>query len=174
MTTKTTKQKPSRTPRHVPAIATVLIIMISFVALGSWGAMMVQFTSAQEVFLTIAQINALGRAPSWWERLVIEDGYPLIVLYALLTIPSWMASILARSSEWYLGGIIGAVMGAVVGYLLSSVQIGLLGAVMLGLVGALFDHHVSAHYRQRRAIDQHPSWWAGGRHGVAVWKHITG
>ncbi len=160
-----------RTPKW--AVGT-LFVAIALLALGSWSATIVRFTSAQEVFLTIAQINALGRQPSWWERIVIEDGYPLIVLYALLTIPSWVASILARSNEWYLGGIIGAVLGGLMGSVLSSVEIGLMGAVILALIGALFDHHVSAHYRERLAANEHPSWWAGGRHGARVWKHITG
>ncbi len=132
-----------------------------------------QSVSAAASFLTIAQINALGRVPSWWERMVIENGYPLIILYMLLTVPTWIASILARSSEWYAGGILGAVMGMMAGYMLTSLPIALMGAIILGLIGALFDHHVSAHYNQRKAANQHPSWWAGGRHGVYVWRHMT-
>ena len=125
-------------------------------------------------YKTIAQINAMGHEPTWWERLVIEDGPPLVVLYALLTIPTWIASILARSSSWYAGGIIGAVLGVLLGQVLSSVVIALGGAVALALIGLLLDHHISAHYNHRIANDLHPHWWAGGRHGGKLWKHITG
>jgi len=129
--------------------------------------------SALAEYQTIAQINALGRQPNWWERIIIEDGPPLLVLYALLTIPTWIASILARSTSWYAGGIIGGVLGVIVGRVLSSSLIAVGGAFILGILGLLLDHHISAHYTHRVANDLHPQWWAGGRHGGKVWKHFT-
>lgn len=160
-------------PAHHRIIGATIVVG-AIIALGVFGEMIVRQTvDAAGSFLTIQQINALGREPSWWERMVIENGYPLIILYTLLTVPTWIASVLARSSEWYLGGILGALLGIVVGYVLTSLPVALMGALILGLVGALFDHHISAHCNERRVANQHPRWWAGGRHGVFVWRHVT-
>jgi len=124
-------------------------------------------------YKTIAQINALGKEPTWWERLIIEDAPPLVVLYALLTIPTWVASVLARSTSWYAGGVIGAIVGILVGNVLSSYTIAFFGAATLAALGCLFDFVISGHYQERIAAELHPKWWAGGKHGGKVWKHFT-
>ncbi len=171
MATKKKSHKPL--PTHHRVIGAT-IMMGAVLAMGLFSSQVhQQSASAASSFLTIQQINALGHLPSWWERMVIENGYPLIILYMLLTVPTWIASILSRSSEWYLGGIIGAVMGLAAGYVLTSVPIALMGAIILAFIGALFDHHVSRHYNERKAVNQHPRWWAGGRHGLFVWRHLT-
>ena len=148
-----------------------VFVVLGLIGIYSWNVLAAVGAAGGPAF-TIAA--AYGREPVWWERLLIENGYPLAILYALLTIPTWIASVLARSNTWYAGGMIGAALGLFVGRLLSSFSIAIVGALFLGIAGCVFDHHISLHYRQRLEENRHPSWWAGGPHGGPFRKRANG
>jgi uncharacterized protein len=98
-----------------------------------------------------ADDNSDSQGVDWW-----------VVLYALLIIPSWLASMLARSKSWWGGGIVGLLAGVIVGFIFGLVVVGVLASVILFILGLLFDKAVSKNYSQRKAAGLHPSWWAGG------------
>ncbi|GEM_PF-3392284 len=103
--------------------------------------------------------------PTRWEQFMLEQGFPIIALYFILSIPAWLASVLGRSRSWWAGGIIGVIVGYVGGWLFVDSMVGLGGAIVVGLIGALFDYLVSTHYKIRLLHGHMPSWWAGGHWG---------
>ncbi len=103
--------------------------------------------------------------PKPWERFLLEQGWPVIFLYLILSIPAWLASVLARSRSWWAGGVIGVLVGYLGGWGLVDISVGLAGAVVVGMIGAIFDYVVSTHYKLRLLSGHMPSWWAGGHWG---------
>lgn len=103
--------------------------------------------------------------PTVWDKLLLEQVFPVFVLYLILSIPAWLASVLARSRSWWAGGSIGVVLGYLGGWLFVDGMVGVGGAIVVGLLGALFDYLVSRHYKIRLLGGHMPSWWAGGRWG---------
>lgn len=84
------------------------------------------------------------------------------VFYLGFWILPWLASVLARSQSWWLGGVIGAGLGfgfaGLVGWAIPAV----IAAGVLTMFGFLFDFIVSRNYRQATGRGDTPSWWAGG------------
>ena len=78
---------------------------------------------------------------------------------------SLLASILARSKSWWLGGVVGAAGGAFVGSLFGDTLTLLLGAGALGAAGLLFDYLVSKSYRNYKENGTAPPWYFGGTGG---------
>ncbi len=111
--------------------------------------------------------------PKVWERFLLEQGMPVLGLYLILSIPAWLASVLARSRSWWAGGMIGAMIGYLGGWALVDSAVGLGGAVVVGALGGMFDYLVSTHYKIRLLRGHMPSWWAGGHwggRGHSQWK----
>lgn len=71
----------------------------------------------------------------------------------------WLASILARSKSWWLGGVVGLLVGLGLGWwsILAWWWI-----IPFGLLGFLFDWAVSRAYTKNKALGLNPPWWAGG------------
>jgi uncharacterized protein len=74
---------------------------------------------------------------------------------------TWLASVLARSKSWWLGGAIGGLLGLGLIFIIGW-HWGLIILVILTLLGLLFDYLVSKNYRTQKALGKKPSWWAGG------------
>lgn len=82
----------------------------------------------------------------------------------LLFIPIWIMSILARSSSWYAGGILGAIVGVLIGYFTKSILYGGFSVIGFGVVGLLIDYFVSRAYAKSQITGKYP-WYIGGRKG---------
>ena len=94
-------------------------------------------------------------APSFpWEFLFI----------AIFILPSWLASILARTKSWWAGGVLGGIAGLVITFFAGFLFFGLISIIALSLIGLLFDKAVSSNFHKRASEGLAPSWWAGGTH----------
>lgn len=102
--------------------------------------------------LNSAPPRSQNSAPFPWEYAFI----------ALFIVPSWLASILARTKSWWAGGVLGGIAGIILSLFIGFLFFGLISIVALILIGLLFDKVVSANYQKRRAGGSNPSWWAGG------------
>lgn len=92
-----------------------------------------------------------------------KGGFPFEWLaFLLFALPSWLASILARSKSWWAGGVLGAIAGGLVGVFFGFMYAGIMAIAALTVIGLLFDKVVSSNYRRRKADGLPPSWWAGG------------
>ncbi len=85
-------------------------------------------------------------------------------IYIVFFVFVWLASILARSKSFWLGGVIGAVIGIVLIFVFSWI-VGLISIIILTPLGLVFDYIVSKNYQKRKAAGKKPSWWAGGGFG---------
>lgn len=75
---------------------------------------------------------------------------------------SYLASYLARTKSWWLGGVIGAVLGGIIGVFLWT---GIYIAVSAGIFGALglvFDFVLSRNYAYRKAHGKPTDFWHSG------------
>jgi uncharacterized protein len=84
------------------------------------------------------------------------------VLAILFIVPSWLASVLARTKSWWAGGVLGSIVGVIITIFAGFLFWGLISIVGLALIGLLFDRAVSSNYQKRAASGIAPSWWAGG------------
>jgi uncharacterized protein len=92
-------------------------------------------------------------------------SFPWEFAFALLFIvPTWLASMLARTKSWWAGGVLGGIVGLVVTFFAGFLFFGLASIIVLTLLGLLFDRMVSANYQRRVSEGLAPSWWAGGTH----------
>ena len=86
-----------------------------------------------------------------------------LIIFGIIFIFQWVASILARSRSWWAGGVVGVLAGGGLGWfvftsLLSAVFVGF----VLGLFGLLLDYLVSNAYHSSKSFGTRPPWWAGG------------
>jgi uncharacterized protein len=84
--------------------------------------------------------------------------------WVVLFVPVWLASILARTTSWWAGGLIGGVAGVALGVFFGFLFVGLAAIAGLTVIGLLFDKLISDNY-QKAAKGQNggpPNWWAGG------------
>jgi uncharacterized protein len=111
-------------------------------------------------------------AKGWDEDLTKGDLNGLIVFLFIIFVNlfGWIASILGRTKEWYLGGILAFIFSGVVGYSFFGIATGSVGAVVvITILGFVLDFFVSKNYKywQERLVDEGnkhgPDWWAGGK-----------
>jgi hypothetical protein len=81
-----------------------------------------------------------------------------------LVIFVYLSSILGRSKNWWLGGVLGGIVGVVFGFIYGFLYIGLISIVVLLPLGLLFDYFVSKKYLEGQASGYIP-WWIGGGSG---------
>ena len=74
----------------------------------------------------------------------------------------WIASILARSKSWWMGGVIGGVIGIIVSVVFGFKNVGSVALVILVPIGLLFDYIVSKGYKESVSSGTTPPWWTGG------------
>lgn len=99
----------------------------------------------------------------WWQ-LVWNNG--ATILFIVLFVLQWLASVLARSRSWWAGGVVGALGGLLVGTSIPLVLTTTLGlAVAFMLLGLLFDYIVSNTYKSSVQSGSTPPWWIGGGYG---------
>lgn len=110
----------------------------------------------------------------WDEDLTKRDMNGLIFFAFILFVNlfGWIVSILGRTKEWYLGGVLAFLGSAGVGYTLFGIATGSVTAVLIiTTLGFVLDYFVSKNYKywQHRLFDEGnkhgPDWWAGGTWG---------
>jgi uncharacterized protein len=82
--------------------------------------------------------------------------------FLIFFLPIWLASVLARSKSWWLGGAIGGVAGIIIGFIKGFLYMGLGAMAILIPLGLLFDFFVSKNYQKVRSSGGVPPWWMGG------------
>ncbi len=94
-----------------------------------------------------------------------SDTFIAVFIFVTLVV-QWIASILARTKSWWLGGIVGAAVGVLVSTLFSWwVLLGGVVTVGLFLFGLFLDFVVSSTYSHSKKYNVSPPWWAGGSSG---------
>ena len=91
----------------------------------------------------------------------IEDIMALILFSVVFIVP-FVGSILARSKNWWAGGVIGGIVGVILMVFWSFTIGSIVAAVILSILGFIFDFLVSRDYREAKKHGRNPSWWAGG------------
>lgn len=86
------------------------------------------------------------------------------ILFFGIFIPIWLASMLARTKGWWLGGVIGAAVAGISVTVIGMTLFGILLLILLPIGGLILDFIVSRNYKQRVSRGLKPSWWAGGAH----------
>jgi uncharacterized protein len=77
---------------------------------------------------------------------------------------SWAVSIMSRTKEWWLGGILGFLSSGILWFFFSS-TVALYAVVPLVLIGLTLDYFVSLGYRKAKDAGVTPPWWTGGTFG---------
>jgi len=91
-----------------------------------------------------------------------SDGDWGVIIYFLLFIPIWLASILGRSKSWWAGGVLGGIAGIIIGFVYSFIFIGIIWTIVLIIIGLFFDFFVSKAYHSSVAKGKNIPWWIGG------------
>ncbi len=99
----------------------------------------------------------------------------LSVLFIVLSAGTYLVSYMARSKNFWMGGVAGGILGFVASFFLLggfSTLIFLLLPLLSGGLGLLLDWHLSKTYQVLKAQGKETKWWAtrggffaGGRHG---------
>lgn len=85
------------------------------------------------------------------------------IFWAVILVPVWLGSMLARTKSWWAGGVVGGVAGVVIGIFFGFLFAGVVAVVGLALLGLLLDKLVSGNYQKAiKNKNGPPSWWAGG------------
>lgn len=71
----------------------------------------------------------------------------------------YIGSFLARSKDYYAGGIIGAVIGAVIGVFVGQLVAIFFLLIVLGLIGLLLDYVLSRNYQYLKSHNKSTDWW---------------
>jgi uncharacterized protein len=90
-----------------------------------------------------------------------DIAFPLFIFGSFVL--QWVGAMLARTTSWWLGGILGMVLG--VGISSAMGWWALYGTLLTGgltLFGLFFDYVVSSTYRHSQKYGVTPPWWAGG------------
>jgi uncharacterized protein len=87
------------------------------------------------------------------------------ILWLIIVIPMWLASVLGRSKSWHMGGILGGIAGIALGFVFGFLYLGIIAIALLIPLGLLFDYIVSHKYAQSVATHHRPPWWIGGGRG---------
>ena len=122
----------------------------------------------------IVNEDATSLAKGWDEDLTKGDlnGVIFFLFILFINLFGWIISILGRTKEWYLGGVLAFVSSAGIAYSLFGIVFGSVFAVfIITILGFVLDFFVSKNYKYwtERLIDEGnkhgPNWWAGGTWG---------
>jgi uncharacterized protein len=96
------------------------------------------------------------------------DIFPILFFFFVVS-AQWLASILGRTKDWWLGGVLGFSAGsifAVVSFMWGLLALSLLASALviiaLTLFGLFFDYVVSSTYGHAKRYGYDTPWWAGG------------
>lgn len=103
------------------------------------------------------EVDLQGESEAWSNEDIIA-----FVVFGLFFVVPFVGSILARSKNWWAGGIIGGVVGVILMISWSFAIGSIIVAVVLSALGFIFDFLVSRNYREAKKYRRNPSWWAGG------------
>jgi uncharacterized protein len=99
------------------------------------------------------------RSPSTPDLSWLGEIFPFL-FFGLI----YLGSFLARSKEYYAGGVLGCIIGIVIGIFVGGV-IAILGlAFILGIIGLVIDYVLSRNYQSLKAQQKRTDWW-GSRGG---------
>lgn len=79
----------------------------------------------------------------------------------------WLSAVLARSSSWWAGGVVGGLFALLISMWFGFIVASLLAFVVLIPLGLLFDFFVSLAYEKGK-LSGHIPWWAGGGHSGGI------
>jgi uncharacterized protein len=108
--------------------------------------------------------NSKGNFGNWFS--IFLGLFPFILFFAILLL-EWLASVLGRTREWYLGGFIGTSTG-LLAFIFFAVYWSIFFTILLGLLGLIFDFIVSQNYLWHKENPKKrgsPNWWSGGTWG---------
>ena len=82
-----------------------------------------------------------------------ESGTSFVAIIIVVIFLSYLASFLARSKSFWLGGVIGGILG---------IRMSLTMAIVLGVLGLIFDFILSKNYKVRKSRGLPTSWCHSG------------
>lgn len=115
---------------------------------------------ASEQMMAVARGEVLP-VDDWWSGWWSEETI-FLLLYVGFFVLTWLASILGRTKEWRLGGVIWALCGLVLMIVLGWAIVSFLLACGVTLFGLIFDYIVSKDYKRYQAGVSKPIWRTGG------------
>lgn len=95
---------------------------------------------------------------------VETGGKPFWIILVFFVLLVYIAGFLARTRDFWAGGIIGGALGVIAGVVLGSLLILILSAIGLGLFGLFLDYILSKNYKKRKSVGLPTSWrssWGG-------------
>ncbi|MBI4994800.1 TPM domain-containing protein [Candidatus Peregrinibacteria bacterium] len=87
---------------------------------------------------------------------------PIFLIWVGFIFLSYIASFLARSKSWWLGGVLGGAGGVILGFIFWAGFWILVSGGVLGMLGFLFDYIVSKNYQKRLAAGKPTDFWHSG------------
>jgi uncharacterized protein len=78
----------------------------------------------------------------------------------------YLGSFLARSKEFYVGGIIGGVVGIIIGIVVGGIAAILFIGFVLAMIGLVLDYILSRNYQSLKSHNKRTDWW-GSRGGFS-------
>jgi uncharacterized protein len=86
------------------------------------------------------------------------------ILYGISVLFQFLASIMARSKSWWLGGIIGGIAALIIGAVASAFIAAIIAGGILVPLGLLIEYLVSKQFKTSKTTGSYP-WWIGGKSG---------
>lgn len=88
------------------------------------------------------------------------------LFYLSLGLFIWLASVMARSKSWWLGGVVGGIIGLILLFFVVQLITGIILTIILSAIGLAFDYGVSKNYdKSKKHGTIIPWWWGGGLGG---------
>ena len=87
---------------------------------------------------------------------------PIFLIWVGFMLISYIASFLARSKSWWLGGVLGGAGGVILGLIFWAGFWILVSGGILGVLGLLFDFIISRNYQKRLAEGKPTDFWHSG------------
>lgn len=85
---------------------------------------------------------------------MLWEFFPFVLFFIV-----YLASFLARSKEYYAGGIIGGVVGLIIGIIVGQLAAIIFLSIILGIIGLLLDYVLSRNYQYLKSHDKSTDWW---------------
>lgn len=102
----------------------------------------------------------LKSLPSDFFRFGLVVG--MFIIWLISGLITWLASILARSKSWWLGGVVAGAIGFFISLMAGFFFVGLVSFLILIPLGLWFDFVVSRVYQESKGKKSKIPWWAGG------------
>lgn len=74
----------------------------------------------------------------------------------------YFGSYMARTKEFFAGGVVGGIVGIIIGIIVSSLLAGIIAVGIFGGLGMLLDFILSRNYKKLKAQHKPTDWWHSG------------